>query len=89
MLTMSSSARARTPTSPAPGTSLGHPGGQPEHGGVPLQQVVEAGPLDLDHHRLTGTQHGPVDLADGGGGQGLRLERGEHLAHRPAQLDFD
>jgi hypothetical protein len=53
------------------------------------EQVVEAGPLDLDHRRLAAAEGRPVGLADRGRGQRLEVEGGEGLLDRPAQLLLD
>ena len=64
-------------------------GGEGEHGAVAADEVVHAGSLDLDHHRLASVQRRAVGLADGRGGQGLRLERLEGVVRRLAELGLD
>ena len=61
-------------------------GGEGEHGAVAPDEVVHAGSLDLDDHRLASVQPRAVGLADGRGGQGLRLERLEGVVRRLAEL---
>ena len=60
-----------------------------EHGAVAADEVVDAGSLDLDDHRLASVQRRAVGLADGRGGQGLRLERLEGVVRRLAELGLD
>ena len=53
---------------------------------VPLDHRPMPGRCTLTHHPLAGRQPGGVHLGDRGGGQRLRLDRGEDLVDRPAEL---
>jgi hypothetical protein len=76
-----------------PAASARTPNARPQRGGEPLHDVQvpldhrgDAGPLHLDHHLGAVRQPRGVHLGDRRGGDRLRVDRGERLAGRPAQL---
>ncbi len=85
-----SSARSRIPRRARRGNPpLGQTRHEPQHGGVAFEQLLQSGPLDLDHHVLAGGEHGSMRLPDGGCGQGLPLKGREHLVDGPGELLLD
>ena len=64
---------------------LGRPGQLGQDQQVAVDRLGDAGPLELDHHRLAAPQPAPVGLGDRGGGDRLGVEGGEHLLDGPAQ----
>ena len=62
-------------------------GRDPGHDGqVLLDEAVHLRPLDLDHDLLARPECRGVDLGDGGGGQRLPVEPGEHGFDGPAEV---
>jgi hypothetical protein len=53
---------------------------------IGMDRLGDAGVLDLDGDRTPIVQHGPVHLADGGGGNRLGVEIGEGVAERTLQV---
>ena len=60
--------------------------GHPEHRGVAVHDVFDAGALHLHHHVLAGLEHGAMRLADRRCRERLEVERGELLLDGRAQL---
>ena len=80
---------ARSHALPERGASLREVREQRERGEVALHDVGDAGPLHLDHHRLAGVQPGAVGLPDGGRGERLPVELGEHVVDAAAELGLE
>ena len=64
-------------------------GGEPQHGGVARDDLVDPGPLDLHHDRRAVGEHGAVGLSDRRGGERLELERAEGPLDRLAELGLE
>ena len=56
---------------------------------VGLEDFADPGPLDLDRDELAGREGRPMDLADRGRGERLRVERPEDRLGQRAQLLAD
>ena len=61
----------------------------PQHGGVAVDDVLDAGPLHLHHDVLAGLEDRAVRLADRGRRQRLEVERRELLLDRRAELALE
>ena len=53
---------------------------------VGVDPLGHRGALHLDHHPLPGAEHGAVDLGDGGGGDGVGVERSEDGVEGTAEV---
>jgi|GEM_PF-6060419 len=67
-------------------TALDPPGERLHDGDIVLDRRPDARPLYLHRHFGPVLQHRPVHLGEGGGREGLLLERGEHLRDGAAVL---